>query len=34
VAIAFMLADPKTNLGSLPPHSARDLDRPAIKGDN
>jgi hypothetical protein len=32
VAIGFMLADPNTALGRIPPHSARDLDRPAIKG--
>jgi hypothetical protein len=32
VAIGFMLADPETNLGRVPPHSARDLDRPALKG--
>jgi len=31
VAIAFMLADPQTNLGRVPPHSARDLDRSVIK---
>jgi hypothetical protein len=34
VAIGFMLADPTTGLGRVPPHSARDLDRPAIKGDH
>jgi hypothetical protein len=33
VAIGFMLADPESNLGKVPPHSARDLDRPALKGD-
>jgi hypothetical protein len=32
VAIGFMLADPTTALGRVPPHSARDLYRPAIKG--
>jgi hypothetical protein len=33
VAIAFMLADPQTNLGRVPPHSARDLDRPVLKSN-
>ena len=33
VAIGFMLADPESALGKLPPHSARDLDRPEIKGE-
>jgi hypothetical protein len=30
VAIGFMLADPASALGRVPPHSARDLDRPPI----
>jgi hypothetical protein len=34
VAIGFMLADPESSLGRVPPHSARDLDRPTIKGDD
>jgi hypothetical protein len=34
VAIAFMLADPQTNLGRVPPHSARDLDRPVLQGNH
>jgi hypothetical protein len=32
VAIGFMLVDPESYMGRVPPHSARDLDRPAIKG--
>jgi hypothetical protein len=31
VAIGFMLAEPTTALGRVPPHSARDLDRPALQ---
>jgi hypothetical protein len=34
VAIGFMLADPRTNLGRVPPHSMRDLDRPVLKGNH
>jgi hypothetical protein len=32
VAIGFMLVDPESYMGRVPPHSARDLDRPKIKG--
>jgi hypothetical protein len=34
VAIGFKLADPETALGRVPPHSARDLDRPVLKRDH
>jgi hypothetical protein len=32
VAIGFMLADTESALGTVPPHSARAPDRPAING--
>jgi hypothetical protein len=31
VAIGFMLADPQSALGRVPPHSTQDLDRPSLK---
>ena len=34
VAIGFMLADPESALGRVPPHSARDLDRPALQNSH